>query len=80
MTDDLRQSSIDLVEALTAGDLEAAARALQSRSEAIARGDQPTAESMALGEHAAALLQDLKRRSSLEATQLSFFQHFTDNR
>lgn len=67
----LLQASRELVKAILAGDLAAAARHLSARGQAIAEGTTPTAETVALGEHAAALLGDLKRRAGAEAALLS---------
>jgi hypothetical protein len=67
-------ATVALVEALMAEDLDAAGKALQARAQAIAEGEPPTEEIVALGEHAAALLQNARHRVALEATRLGRLQ------
>ena len=75
MSDRLRQTSLQLLEAMAARDLDAAGQALQEREAAIAVGEIPTEEVIELGEHAIALLEDFKRRAGFDAARLKQLHH-----
>jgi hypothetical protein len=74
MTDNepLLQASRDVVDAILAGDLSVAARLLDARAQAIAQGAAPSPEIIALGEHAAALLGDLRRQWAQGSARLDY--------
>jgi len=72
--DRLRQASLQLVEALATGDLEAADRALAERAQAIVAGAPATEEIVALGEQAAVLLESLRCSIGIEASRLMRLQ------
>ena len=74
MSEKLRLASLQLVAALVAEDLEQAGRALEERARAMAAGALPTEETIVLGDRAAALLQDMKRRVGFDATRLQQVQ------
>lgn len=57
-----------------AGDLEALAKALAARAEAIAGGGMPTPEIVAMGERTLELLRDLIRSGWLESARLTQIQ------
>ena len=66
----LTDASVELVEAIARGDLDAATQALDKRTQAIASGAIPNEAIVALGEHASALLQGLKRQARLDVSRL----------
>ena len=76
----LNDASVELVEAIARGDLDAATQALDKRTQAIASGAIPNEAIVALGEHACAMLQGLKRQASFDSARLRQIQQtFSDD-